>query len=574
MNQTEILQAEIKRFIAIPNPEVLCISGEWGIGKTFTWQKLLDEASAEKKVGVTKYSYVSLFGISTLDGLKMAIFENTRSFVDDTSDDLKEKGKSYGEQLFGFFKKNRQIAEALPFGLGAALSKAGPLYFSTVKEQLVCIDDLERRSASLTVKDVLGLISFLKEQRQCKVVLLLNDKELGADGTAEFTEYAEKVIDVELRFAPTPEDSVRIALSRDDRISKSLGKHCISLGISNIRVIKKIERFVREVDPHLTNFDVDVFNQAAATITLLGWAKFQPRAAPSLDFIRKLSIKEYFSLGAETSLTPDESKWKAVLDDFGFRWMDDFDYALLRAIEVGYFDRDELVRTAEPLNKQIAINRDNMSFEAAWDGFHDSFSNDPEQVLNNIAEAFKRSVHTVSPVNLNGTVGLFREVGRNEVADKLIDYYVSTRNEKREFWDLDDYAFGDDVTDQSIRQAFSQKLASLVEEFSPADTLIKIGTDKSWGQRDLDGLATLPVEDFYRTFKAADGKALRKIVRGALMFKSVSNASPQMLEISQRAEEALRVIARESALNARRVAKYGVTVEPPAEAPEEPEDAV
>lgn len=43
------------------------------------------------------------------------------------------------------------------------------LSFMTVREQVICIDDLERRGKNLDVVDVLGLISFLCEQRKCKV---------------------------------------------------------------------------------------------------------------------------------------------------------------------------------------------------------------------------------------------------------------------------------------------------------------------------------------------------------------------------------------------------------------------
>ena len=41
--------------------------------------------------------------------------------------------------------------------------------FMSVSDSLICIDDLERKGSSLELKDVLGLISLLKEQKKCKV---------------------------------------------------------------------------------------------------------------------------------------------------------------------------------------------------------------------------------------------------------------------------------------------------------------------------------------------------------------------------------------------------------------------
>jgi hypothetical protein len=34
---TVLIAAEIRRFLASDVPEVLCVSGMWGVGKTFTW---------------------------------------------------------------------------------------------------------------------------------------------------------------------------------------------------------------------------------------------------------------------------------------------------------------------------------------------------------------------------------------------------------------------------------------------------------------------------------------------------------------------------------------------------------
>jgi tRNA A37 threonylcarbamoyladenosine biosynthesis protein TsaE len=57
----EITKAEIKRFLTGSNPAVLCISGEWGVGKTFLWRLVLDELRNAKKLSLSRYSYVSLY---------------------------------------------------------------------------------------------------------------------------------------------------------------------------------------------------------------------------------------------------------------------------------------------------------------------------------------------------------------------------------------------------------------------------------------------------------------------------------------------------------------------------------
>jgi hypothetical protein len=61
---------------------------------------------------------------------------------------------------------------------GAYLGGLGPVRFSSVKETIVCIADIERRGNSLGDQEVLGLVSALKEQKKCKVVLILNHEAL------------------------------------------------------------------------------------------------------------------------------------------------------------------------------------------------------------------------------------------------------------------------------------------------------------------------------------------------------------------------------------------------------------
>ena len=44
--------------------------------------------------------------------------------------------------------------------------------FMMLKEQIVCLDDVERAGQGLTIKNVLGLASLLKEEKACKVIIL------------------------------------------------------------------------------------------------------------------------------------------------------------------------------------------------------------------------------------------------------------------------------------------------------------------------------------------------------------------------------------------------------------------
>ncbi|MGO4621310.1 hypothetical protein AB4Z34_29290 [Ensifer sp. 2YAB10] len=276
--------------MATKDPEVLCIRGKWGVGKTYAWKKYLVDAADKKKLGLDNYSYVSLFGLNSLEDLRYSIFENTvtadklKTGPDlDTLGTLLDKGKNAS-------RKARTMMELLSSvlkmpGVANTILKSA---FLLVRNQIICIDDLERAGKGLEARDVLGLVSFLKEERKCKVVLLLNDKELS--DKVEFDKQLEKVADVTLAFDLSPEEAVRIALSQDDPVAELLRPQIVRLGITNIRVIKKIERLANRLVGLLHGFDKVTIEQALATVALAGWSVHQPNVAPTLDFIRKFNL--------------------------------------------------------------------------------------------------------------------------------------------------------------------------------------------------------------------------------------------------------------------------------------------
>jgi hypothetical protein len=200
---------EIARFLRGKEPGVLCIVGEWGVGKTFLWQQILGSERRVGNLGMTRYSYVSLFGLNSLDDVKSAIFENME-WLDQDATSFTQRGKSGARALAARVKKLSELPGALPW-VGQVFTKARSLYFSLMQDQIVCIDDLERRSKNLELKDVLGLTSFLREQRGCKVALILNAEQLG-DDRDEFDTLLEKVFEEKVVFAPTAAESAAVAL--------------------------------------------------------------------------------------------------------------------------------------------------------------------------------------------------------------------------------------------------------------------------------------------------------------------------------------------------------------------------
>jgi hypothetical protein len=368
MTNVEIVQERVAKFLKSPEPEVLCISGEWGVGKTYLWTHQLRSAASAGEIALKTYSYVSLFGLNNLESVKRTIFESSSSVLDHS---------------------------AVPIAPQIS-NNPGPLYFASVRGQIICVDDMERRDESLTMKGMLGLISVLKEERSCKVVLILNDDQLGPDDEKEWRAHFEKVVDEHLIFAPGAQDAARIALRADDEVTHYLRANCVSLGISNIRVIKKIEKFARNIEAFLSdkNLDPGVLKQAVQTITLLGWSTFQPKHAPSLEFITTRRGSSYVPKGAQ--IDPKEAQWNSMLDDYLFRMLDEFDGELLKLIETGYYDKEKLATQARRLSESYVAKAQNNAFEDAWKLYHERSDGDVADLANFIRRSWGNEAPAVS----------------------------------------------------------------------------------------------------------------------------------------------------------------------------------
>ncbi len=163
----EQITTVVEDFISDTHNELLVIKGKWGAGKTFFWQRLIEESRNKKCIGREFYSYVSLFGINSLEELKSAILVST---VKSNAAESKRKLDVLGANLRKLTTSMEKVP-ALREYTGGIISNF--LHF-LLDNALICFDDMERRGEGLTIKDIFGLASVLKEQRNCKVLLILN----------------------------------------------------------------------------------------------------------------------------------------------------------------------------------------------------------------------------------------------------------------------------------------------------------------------------------------------------------------------------------------------------------------
>lgn len=511
-------------------------------------------------MALDKYSYVSLFGRNSLDDLRVAIVENT---VDARAPGEKPDLKSFKSilsTLEGLTGRASKIASYVP-AFKDYVGSANKALFLILRDQLICFDDLERTASGLEMMSILGLASTLKEEKSCKVVLLLNQEQLSEENGESFKTQLEKVVDVLIKFEPTPAESAEIAIDKGTKFHGWLAENTKNLGVANIRVIKKTEFFCRRIAEILANYDERLLERAIYVIALVAFAKFQPDRAPRLEFIKGYNAFADF-VGRHNRAEEDAfSKDRAILTAYGFRSLDEFDLPIVEGIERGFFDPDAVRQQADRRQEQLRVGDQGAAFEAAWRLLHDSFDDNQQEVLDSIADGVRQNYQAVAPLSLSQSVAFLKEFGREKDALELIRYYVSNRQEPPEFWNLEAHPFQSDINDADVRSAFARKFAELVTPPDTEQILRHLGGHQGWTAEMLSQLSRVRQEEYVAIFKKLKGPDLRTVLSGAFAFRDISNADTAMQTITRTVEGALRQIGGESPFNAKRVANWRVRPE-------------
>ena len=142
---------------------VIALKGLWGTGKTFLW----DEVKAVYVAPSGKiHLYASLFGLPDLGSLKLRLFQNSFGANEDAVETVQRLSRQIGGTLV------RLLDKVIPGGDKgtAALSSLGGVLQSiaidaALKQRLVVLDDVERRSKAFQIESVLGFIDDLTHLR-------------------------------------------------------------------------------------------------------------------------------------------------------------------------------------------------------------------------------------------------------------------------------------------------------------------------------------------------------------------------------------------------------------------------
>lgn len=189
----------IDNYLQSEEPYALQIDGEWGVGKTYFIKNNVIEKLKEKN----NYSvYFSVYGFNNLNDLKRELFYQIISALSSNKNILASISK-----LNKKFKKFSNILDDSKLKSIGLISdwilesyNNAKLDSSVSKQSIVIfIDDLERVSKEIDLKDLLGFVlNELLEKMKCKVIILSNNLEIS--NSEDFNKIKEKVISRTVKF--------------------------------------------------------------------------------------------------------------------------------------------------------------------------------------------------------------------------------------------------------------------------------------------------------------------------------------------------------------------------------------
>ncbi|MCD9519482.1 KAP family NTPase [Photobacterium phosphoreum] len=541
-----LVKKQIQKFLASDKPEVLAIKGGWGVGKTFSWKAYTEEF--KDNCALKHYSYVSLFGVNSIDDIKKATFLNTiHTHKIGQPLDLKSRSKVLTESLQGLKIKGISVGDVL-----------GTISQMAMNKTIICFDDLERHSKGITIKDFMGLVSYYKEQKNCKVVLLLNE-EVGDETFSDYQKYKEKVVDKQLHFESTAEESFDTMYCNDHDIKYYVRQCCVSLNIKNKRIITKIEQHIEDSLGELTNtnLDLSIQQKIIRSIVLLSFSYYgsgvEDKSIPSFRYMTYTKSTFDEDYDKELKKEVDDNKWDIFLSQYGLGMLDELYLELATGIKKGFFDKEKLSTLCSSKQLEIDIQKRSQKLDEAWDIFHGSFDENEDDVIKAMEDGLKDVIENISPSQFSSGLSVLRNIGGAGItkADELIDLFVETRKSNPEVFNLDSFdvnPFGvkDEKFDKKLRDAHKVHAPDLTVE----EILAKRKGSHSYNSIEAEILDKMNKDEIKTMFQGFSGKELNENIK---VFILLSGSCDSLMN---KVNTALDEIAAISPLNKSRMHKF------------------
>ncbi len=555
--------------------KVAVLKGSWGVGKTYFWDDYIAKR-IDQKLPQIAYSYISLFGKTTLNDVKKSIFHSARAI---TSDSVIQD--SFDKE----FKKSSKLLDKVPWAkstINNAYKKTpwlnwltrsvqlmpvvnkfsgaiSSLEYGLVNNYVICFDDLERKGSNLSVREIMGLIDELVLRKNCKVILIFNEDSLeNENDREEFESYREKVVDIELLHNPSCIDNLNLVFPPDYEQISILTDVVNELDIKNIRVLKKIKWLIENVKHCFDNKSEEILQEFLTHASILAWGYYVRDKVLSYELLKEqLNRSSWMSLfgGKDEEKSPSMIRYRSMATNLKLS-VSDFDKHIIYYLEHGYIDESGLSEIIDNLSKNIEVNQASTRLREAWDIYSGSFKDNLNDFITAIKSVIDNDIDKLGVYDFSSAINILEEF--NEDVSRYIKNYITIHEstlkniDSRGSWDMSR------IKPKALKNAI-KKLNKENKNFNIDEVAKQIADKGGWSQEYIDFLASLTKGNYYDWMKSNPNDLTHKIRNGLLIFEkmqpSCESDKPKYNKISTNIINALKQIASENEFNRKRI-KY------------------
>jgi hypothetical protein len=480
------IEKSLITFLKNDTYKVAILKGEWGVGKTYFWNNFLNENTSILKK-FRAYSYVSIFGIKDFSSINSQIFSSFK-ILDDS------KLKKQTEKLKPLAKILKSVK--IP-GINSSKAISSIIESNLINNFLICIDDMERKEKDLSISSVLGLISALKEEKKCKIILIFNDVMLDAETKEGLNEYREKIVDIELSYNPTINEN--LAIIWPDKPKQNIQDLFQKLKLNNIRIMQKVrwiqeyfEDQIKSTYPYL----YERFMEKAACLSIFYHAYSNDF---NLDEIMDRSFAMYSLLDDD-----DEQKEKyKVLNDTN-HFPENFDQVIVDYLLDGYVNIKKYEDILSKANEQYRVSDISSIYQELRKTFDSNFKVPQDVFITKSIEFLENHVKDLYLQEVIDLTNLIKKIDSSKnfdsILDKAIDIHVQRLEDR-------------DIIYSSLPKRIADKLNKKIKEKTVkkipiTDLFNKLAIRDSWNPADIEFLSIYEKDDFYNWIIQEEDKVI------------------------------------------------------------------
>ena len=230
------------------------IKGEWGIGKTYFLRK--------KYLCDTKHIYVSLFGLNSIEEVKIEIYSKLNRVLN-----FIKKGVNRIKDLSINFPFASISIPYLENDIEKAIEKK-----CKREKFIIVIDDLERKSSNIKMEAILGIIESISNIKNSLIIVVANENKITEKEKSIYLNFSEKVIQKIYnvhRYSYTALDKILKnsihAIDIDKELKEIISSATLKIFnsdyVNNLRTLEKGLNFVKLLIKHINFSELGLTNK-------------------------------------------------------------------------------------------------------------------------------------------------------------------------------------------------------------------------------------------------------------------------------------------------------------------------